>query len=80
MKRLILEPNGWECTLGECLAGLFVFDDSICFKTEYRTENGDMEVYCESGEVFIGSSNSKEERDNLIVQPVVVHWDYYDEI
>lgn len=35
MKRMIVEPDGWPCTLEECPPGHFVIDGQLCFKTEY---------------------------------------------
>lgn len=78
MKRLVLEPSGWQCTLEECPAGLFVYENTVGFKSEYRT-NGIIEVFCDSGEVFWGGVNSTKERDKLIVQPVVTEWEEYEE-
>jgi len=36
MRRLILEPDGWPCSIRECPPGFFLHGDSLCFKTEYR--------------------------------------------
>lgn len=74
MKILVLKPEGWSCSLDECPSGLFLYNDNVCFKTEYHTTDGLVEAYCESGEVFVGGVSSKE-RDNLIVQPLVSEWD-----
>jgi len=76
MKRLILKPDGWECILEECPAGFFVFNNAVCFKSEYRTENGIMEVFCESGEYFCGGTSDEETKGNLTVQPVIAEWEY----
>lgn len=69
-RELIVKPDGWPCSLGECPPGFFVFNDSLCFKTGY----GDLEVYCESGEAFWGGAKTKEDIATLIVQPVTSEW------
>lgn len=69
MKKLTIEPQGWPCRLCECPPGYFVFDDDLCFKSEY----GDS--YCDSGESFWGGTTSKTDRDRLIVQPAVAVWE-----
>ena len=79
MKRLILEPNGWQCTFSECPAGLFVFNDSVCFKSEYCTDKGELEAYNEAGEFFWGGTESYKIREELIVQPVIAEWEDVDE-
>lgn len=70
MKTLTIKPDGWPCKLGECPPGHFVFEDSLCFKTEY----GELEVYNEAGEAFWGGQSTKLAVSNLIVQPVVAEW------
>ena len=35
MRRLVLIPEGWPCELRECPPGLFLYQDNVCFKTEY---------------------------------------------
>jgi hypothetical protein len=77
-KRLVLNPSGWPLPLGECPPGFFVFEDDLCFKTEYRTEQGKMEVYCCSGEFFCAGTSSEEQKAGLIVQPVEPDWEEYE--
>lgn len=36
MKRLVLGPVGWPCTLAECPPGLFLYNDTVGFKTDYN--------------------------------------------
>lgn len=67
MKRLVVEPDGWECSIEECPPGHFVFDDRLCFKSEYGTNDGGIEVFCETGEAFV--------KRTVIVQPVMAHWE-----
>ena len=73
MKRLIIEPNGWPCFLEECPPGFFMFQDSLCFKSEYGDEQ-----FCESGEMFWGGTKTKEERAKLIVQPCINKWQEHE--
>lgn len=73
MKRLLIEPVGWPCTLAECPPGHFVHEDALCFKSEYNVSK--IEAFCESGEYFCGGTSTKEERDKLIVQPVESIWE-----
>lgn len=61
--------------LRNCPPGLFVFDGTLCFKSEYSTnenaiagEGGDAYVV-ESGEYFWGGAKSKADRGNLMVTP-----------
>jgi len=74
MKRFILKPEGWLCQLKECPPGFFIYNNSLCFKTEYKPE----EVYCESGEIFWGGTTKDEMRQILDVQPVVAHWEQFE--
>ena len=63
-------------TLNECPPGLFMFDGTLCFKSEYTTtlENPrryQVDAYCvESGEYFHGGAKSSTERGNLMVEPI----------
>jgi len=59
MKQIIIEPDGWKCLIEECRPGHFMFNNELCFKTEYG-----MEVYCSTGEIFIPRE--------IIVQPVKI--------
>jgi hypothetical protein len=76
-----------EIPLWKCPPGLFLFEGSLGFKTEYGAitgkdiGNGKVEwimtggsdVYCvSSGEVFCGPAKTHEERENLLVTPVNV--------
>lgn len=73
MKRLLIEPDGWTCPLRECPPGFFIFEDRLCFKSEYLND-GDIEVFNEAGEYFWGGMSMKADRDSLIVQPVTYRW------
>lgn len=69
MKRYVIVPDGWPCTLAACPPGSFVYRDALCFKSEYRTD-GNIEAFCESGEFFYAGASDEEERRALVVQPV----------
>jgi hypothetical protein len=90
MKRLVLEPQGWPCTLEECPPGLFLHRDSVGFKTEYRAMEsvgptnvpGD-EVRWRAGRHPDAYCESGEylctadptTRDEIMVQPLVASWE-----
>lgn len=69
MQRLEMKPDGFPLKLKECPPGFFLFNDSICFKSEY----GD-DAFCDSGEYFWGGTSDKKDRGELIVQPLVYEW------
>lgn len=58
-----------ETTLQDCPPGLFVFGESIGFKTEYNGTVGPHAYCVESGEYFWGGTNCAEDRRKLIVRP-----------
>ena len=70
MKIYKIEPKGWPCSLEDCGPGHFVKDDQLLFKSEYRTEAGQIEAFCCSGEYFSCSHMTQSERAAQIVQPV----------
>ena len=62
-------PTAFPMPLASCPPGVFYFEGSFGFKTEYRTDN-QIEAFClSSGEVFWGGVNSREQRNALIVTP-----------
>lgn len=80
MLKLIVVPDGWKCTLEECPPGFFVRTHSegvntLCFKTEYREDDGKIQAFNEAGEWFACGASSEEERRLLIVQPVIAKWE-----
>lgn len=75
MKKLVLNQNGEPCMLKKCPTGLFIFNNSVCMKSEYYTDKGEIEAYNEVGEFFWGGTESYVERDKLIVQPVTAGWE-----
>jgi hypothetical protein len=62
-----------SCKLIDCPPGFFIFDGSLCFKSEYKDEIGQIEVYCSSGECFWGGTHDNDARSKLIVQPCVIN-------
>lgn len=70
-KSLLIEPNGWPCELQSCPAGLFLFGETLGFKSEYNLEPP---YVVESGEVFWGGTNNDMDRALLIVQPCRAVW------
>lgn len=71
MKQIKLVPYGFQCTLAECPPGLFLFNDEVCFKSEYLTGISP-DAYCENGEAFWGGTTLISERDKLLVQPLII--------
>lgn len=65
----VSEQSVAEVTLAECPPGLFVFNGSYGFRSEYGTD-----AYClESGEYFSGGTNGgKAIRAALLVEPVTL--------
>ena len=56
--KITLVPVAFSCPLGDCPPGPFVYGkNNVGFKTEYRTTEGRMEVYCESGEAYHGDGD-----------------------
>lgn len=70
MKRLELKPDGFPCKLQECPPGLFLCGENVCLKSEY----GNNEAYCDSGEYFHGDANKGGTAQDTIVQPLVAEW------
>lgn len=72
MKRLVILPDGWPCTLAECPPGLFLFQErTLGLKTDY---SDDQPYVVDSGEVFWGGVGTPEDREELIVQPCAWGW------
>jgi len=81
---------------GESPPGHFLWEDSVCFKTEYGgmecsnpgvpgpevkwTVGNHSDPYNEAGEHFWGGGvTDKDEREKLMVQPLVAKWEEYEE-
>ena len=57
--------------LDECPVGLFMFHETLCLKTEYRTSAGKVEAYIvESGEFFAGAEPDPVKHSALMVKPI----------
>lgn len=65
MKILLIKPDGWPRSLADCPPGHFVYEQQLCFKTEYSGDS----VFCESGEYF------RPKPVDPIVQPVIAVWE-----
>lgn len=66
-----------DVTLGECPPGLFMFDGTLSFKSEYKTESMSQPGFwqsdayvVESGEYFWGGTSDPREREALKVTPI----------
>lgn len=60
-----MSPDGWPCSYNECRPGHFVYEGSLCLKSEYGDDG-----LCESGESFC--------RKDATVQPVAPTWEDYE--
>lgn len=61
MKIITIEPFGWPCKIEECPPGFFLYEEQLCFKSEYSSDN-DIEVFNSAGEYFMPRE--------VLVQPV----------
>ena len=64
MRRLLIEPRGWLCSLEEAPPGPFInpkWPNMLCFKSEYHNENNKIMAYNVAGEYY---------GDEGLVQPV----------
>lgn len=69
MKKLIMQPDGWPCTLAECRPGYFVFNgEYLGFKSGYYSKDNKPDAYNEAGEFYWGDSEK-------LVQPVNSVWE-----
>jgi|DEB0MinimDraft_3_1074331.scaffolds.fasta_scaffold170521_2 hypothetical protein len=63
-------------SLDECPEGLFLFNGTLCFKSEYHTQSqvtgySQCDAYVvSSGEYFWGGASTAKERGALLVEPV----------
>lgn len=65
MKRVTIQPDGWPVKIEECPPGHFMYEDQLCFKSEYMTSESDykdIEVFNSGGEYFMPRE--------VLVQPV----------
>lgn len=78
MRRLVIIPDGWDCTIDECRPGHFLHGDVLGFKSEYSTHSS---ATCSNG----GAFNSAGEyfhtplKGKTVVQPVSYVWEEYEE-
>ena len=69
----VVRRIGIPVTLNCCPPGVFEFDGSLGFKTEYTDPHLGPEAYClSSGEVFWGGVTNRHARSMLHVQPCVI--------
>lgn len=63
---------GEPCTLADCPPGLFRWEGTLCFKSEYHSKPGQPDAYVVvSGEYFWGgTSGNLDARNALIVTPI----------
>lgn len=61
-----LAPNGNQINFDELRPGLFLYNGTLCFKSEYGSEA----FIVESGEMFKGGTKSEKEKGLLKVQPM----------
>lgn len=69
---LVLEPDGFECTLGDCPPGFFLSGEELCFKSEYMPDRRGGDAYCDSGEFFQGPEGT--DRALVVVKPLKHVW------
>lgn len=64
--------------LADAPVGLFFYGGKLCLKTSFIKYHGPVCIVCDTGEYFWGGKDSAEERDLLLVNPVIV--EYYKNI
>jgi len=90
MRKLTLIPDGWPCDLSECPPGLFLFEDNVCFKTEYgametvgpvNVPGNEIRWTCGSRADAYNSAGehfcvgTPESRERVMVQPLIAQWE-----
>lgn len=76
LEQLSAAATQGECSLNECPPGLFMFNDTLGFKSEYTTTLENPRRYqcdayvVESGEYFHGGARDTQERGALMVRPI----------
>ena len=77
---MLIKKQKRTIKLGKCPIGLFLFDGYLCLKTEYY-RNGKPECYIvSSGEFFVGGVLEQEGFLNLIVTPLNIEMNYFDNV
>lgn len=86
MKRCVIVPDGWIRTFEECPPGFFMVQDDLqrhdpdlCFKSEYSNDEGKQDAYCADGSFFWYGTKTIKDRNQIMVQPVKVVWENYEE-
>jgi hypothetical protein len=64
-RELKIIPKGWPCPLGECPAGLFVYDGILCVKTAAHGS-----ILANGNEAWYGATSIR----HLMVQPCEAVW------
>jgi hypothetical protein len=91
MRRLIIEPEGWPCTLDECPPGLFMYEGTLAIKSAHpgmvclkesppfdtwKIEPGNINApLADGGCQFWGGTGTQEELRKLEVQPCTYRWE-----
>lgn len=68
--KIELIPDGFPVPLCECPEGPFLYGDMVGFKSEYGSNNGKIDAFCESGEYFWGGTKVPLEQRRLMLQPL----------
>jgi len=77
---MLIKKQKRKVKLGKCPIGLFLFEDCLCLKTEYWN-NGKPECYIvSSGEYFVGGVLEEDKFLDLMVVPLNVEMDYFDNV
>lgn len=77
---MLIKKQKRKVKLGKCPIGLFLFEDCLCLKTEYWN-NGKPECYIiSSGEYFVGSVLEEDKFLDLMVVPLNIEIEYFNNI
>lgn len=77
---MLIKKQKRKVKLGKCPIGLFLFEEILCLKTEYWN-NGKPECYIvSSGEFFVGGVLEEDKFLNLLVTPLNIEMDYYNNV
>jgi len=87
MKRSVINPIGWKCTLRECPPGLFTYNGELGFKSVHpgmicvRDTPGDRLWQVNNGSIdayYAAGGSHFNEDDMTEVQPCEYVWEEYD--
>ena len=77
---MLIKKQKRKVKLGKCPIGLFLFEDYLCLKTEYWN-NGKPECYIiSSGEYFVGDVLEEDKFLDLMVVPLNIEIEYFNNI